>query len=337
LGYLGLVYDQAFIMKEFSTVEDAVLSPYMDLIEAAVVSMDSVIAITSKPGVSFVLPDNYINGKSYSSEELRKLSYSFAARFLTYAPRTAVENEAVDWQRVLNYANKGIEEDLAPYVDDATWLSWFRHYTVRPGWARIDCRIINLMDPTYPYRFPDDGINPEPARSADKRLELDFSFNAQNNMKPERGYYHYSNYEYVRYPLSISTSTGDSPDFIVAENDLIRAEAMARLGDIPGAVQIINAGSRVLRGELPSLAEDISLDEFLEALFYERDIELIQTGFGIAFFDMRRRDMLQFGTMLHFPIPGKELMVMSMPVYTFGGVGNADGINTSNGGWFPEK
>jgi len=75
----------------------------------------------------------------------------------------------------------------------------------------------------------------------------------------------------------------------------------------------------------------------LKAIFYERDIELIQTGFGIAFFDMRRRDMLQPGTLLHFPIPAKELMVMNMPLYTFGGVANADGINTSNGGWFPNK
>ena len=72
-------------------------------------------------------------------------------------------------------------------------------------------------------------------------------------------------------------------------------------------------------------------------MFYERDIELIMTGFGIAFFDMRRRDMLQTGTMLHFPIPAKELMLLGETVYTFGGVANADGINTSDGGWFPEK
>jgi hypothetical protein len=85
------------------------------------------------------------------------------------------------------------------------------------------------------------------------------------------------------------------------------------------------------------LNANITKEEALEAIFYERDIELIQAGFGIAFFDMRRRDMLQYGTMLHFPIPAKELMVMVMPTYTFGGEANADGINTSNGGWFPEE
>jgi hypothetical protein len=193
------------------------------------------------------------------------------------------------------------------------------------------------MDSNYPYRFPDSGQNPPNASSADTRLNTDFTFSSNNNMKPERGYYHYSNYEYTRYPYAITTYTIEVPDFLVTENELIKAEALANLGDITGAVQIINAGSRVTRGNLDELADNITKEELLDALFYERDIELIQTGFGIAFFDMRRRDMLQTGTLLHFPIPGKELMVMELPEYTFGGVSNADGINTSNGGWFPEK
>ncbi len=337
LGYLGLVYDQAYIMKQYSNPNTETLSPYMDVIEAAIVSLDSVVVICNRPGVSFTLPDNYINGSLYSDVELVKMAKSFAARLLVYAPRNATENEQIDWNRVLAYANAGIETDLAPYMDGSTWTSWFRYYTVRPGWARIDCRIINLIDHNYPWRFPDDGQNPSAAYPHDQRLNTDFVFSAQNNMKPERGYYHYSNYEYVRYPLSITTSTGLSPDFLVSENDLFRAEALVNTGDIAGAVQILNSGARVLRGELSPLAQDISKEDALKAIFYERDIELIQTGFGIAFFDMRRRNMLQEGTLLHFPIPAKELMVMDLPVYTFGGVGSADGVNTSNGGWFPTE
>ena len=337
LGYLGLVYDKAFIMKEYTDFNTVTTSPYMDVIEAAIVSLDSVVKICNKPGVSFILPVNYINGSEYSNDELEELANSFATRFLVYAPRNKAENDQIDWNRVLTYANDGLTKDLAPYMDGSNWNSWFRHYTVRPGWARIDCRIINLMDPNYPWRFPDNGQNPQQADSDDKRFDIDFVYSAQNNMKPERGYYHYSNYEYVRYPLSISTNTGESPDYLVAENDLFRAEALTNLGDIAGAVQLINEGTRVTRGDLVPLNENISREELLEAIYYERDIELIQTGFGIAFFDMRRRDMLQYGTMLHFPIPGKDLMAMELPEYTFGGEANAEGINTSNGGWFPEK
>jgi len=337
LGYIGLVYDKAFIVKEPEGYENIPFSPYMDVIEAAVVSLDSVIAICNRPEVSFELPDNYINGEVYDKNDIKELANSFAARFLIYAPRNKAENAQTDWNRVLSYASNGITHDLAPYMDGAAWRSWFRHYTVRPGWARIDCRIIHLIDPDYPWRYPDDGHNPEAAFPYDDRLNTDFHRNTANNMKPERGYYHYGDYEYVRYPLSITTNTGPSPDFLVTENDLIRAEALAELGNIVEAVQIVNAGSRVTRGGLDPLNENISKEELLEAIFYERDIELIQTGFGIAFFDMRRRDMLQYGTLLHFPIPGKELMTLQMPYYTFGGEANADGINTSNGGWFPEK
>ena len=110
---------------------------------------------------------------------------------------------------------------------------------------------------------------------------------------------------------------------------------MFHTGNKSGAISIINSGTRVNRGELDELSNGISDNDFLKALFYERDIELIMTGFGLSFFDMRRRDMLQEGTMLHFPIPAEQLELINISLYTFGGVANADGVNTSNGGWMP--
>lgn len=335
LGHLGLVYDQVYIVTETTDVQTVLPSPYQDVMQAAIASLNKSIEISRNN--NFTIPDNWINGTEYSSTELAELASGFAARFLVYGARNKTENNQINWSNVLEYANNAIERDLAPYMDDVIWKSWFRYYTVRPGWARIDARIINLMDDRYPWRFPDDGIAPPPAQGDDKRLETDFTFNSVNNMKPERGYYHFSNYEYTRYPYSITTHTGEVVEFSVTEIDLIKAEAYAEMGDLGQAIQIINDGTRTTRGELPLLSPDSDKEKVLEAVFYERDIELIQTGFGIAFFDMRRRDMLQTGTMLHFPIPAKELMVMQMPIYTFGGEYNADGINTSNGGWFPDN
>ncbi len=335
MGYLSMVYDKVYIVDENTNTTDIPVSGYREGTEEALKSLDKCIEICNAN--NFTVPDDWINGSSYSSSELAQLANSFAARFLVYMPRTKAENDQTDWNRVLNYANNGIQRPLSPYMDNSTWISWFRIYTVRPGWARIDCRIINLMDPRYPWRFPDDGHNPSKPQSDDKRLQTDFKYNSVNNMKPERGYYHFSNYEYTRYPYAISTRIGEVTDFSVAENDLIKAEANARLGNLTEAINIVNNGSRTQRGLLPPLSSNTNINNLLKAIFYERDIELIQTGFGIAFFDMRRRDMLQPGTLLHFPIPAKELMVMNMPLYTFGGVANADGINTSNGGWFPNK
>lgn len=336
LGYMGLTYDRTFIMTDTVTKPKLIsLSPYDEVVEAALHSLDSVKALTDD--YYFVIPETWINGHNYSSIELAELANSFSARFLIFQARNRADNEAVDWPRIRDLLEDGMQKDLLITTDNVTWHSYFRRYTVPEDWARIDCRIINLMDPRYPYRFPEDGTNPPRASSSDRRLDAYFTYIGSHDMKPERGYYHYSNYDFRRYDYAVTTWTGDVVDFQRYESELIRAEALARTNDISGAVEIINDGPRTTVGMLPDLATDISLEELLEVIFYERDIELIQTGFGNAFFDMRRRDMLQEGTMLHFPIPGKELDVMEMERYSFGGVTSADGVNTSNGGWFPEE
>lgn len=336
LGYIGLVYDKGFILTEDTDLGvDLSTSTYQEMLSQAVVSLDKCIEVCENS--SFTIKDSWINGTTYTSEELGRLASSFAARLLVYGSRNKQENDLVDWTKVLNYANNGVQRDLAPYMNNTNWKCWYKYYTVRPGWARIDNRIINMMDERYPWRFPDDGVPPSKAQSDDARFKTDFKYVSTNNMKPERGYYHFSNYEYCRTQYAITEHEGEVVAFSVSENDLFRAEANVELGNLSEAINIINAGSRVSRGALAPLSANTSKEKLLKTLFYERDIDLIQTGFGIAFFDMRRRDMLQTGTMLHFPIPAKDLMVLGMPEYTFGGLSNADGENVSNGGWFPVK
>lgn len=335
LGYLGLTYDKAYIMLEDTDPETVMPSPYKDVVQAAIVSLKNAIDICEAN--EFTIPSDWINGSEYNQDEFAQLAHSFIARFMVQAARNITENSQTNWNDVLLHAEKGIQRNLEVYMDGTTWKNWFMHYTIRPGWAKIDLRVINLMDNTYPSHYPEDGIAPDPkAVSVDARLESDFNYNESINMKPERGYYHYSNYEYSRYDYEYvsGVTTGDLVDFYVTENELMKAEALMHLGRKSEAVTIINAGTRATRGGLPDLSSMMPDDMIYDAIFYERDIELIMTGFGIAFFDMRRRDMLQKGTPLHLPIPGTQLMIMSQDIYTFGGVDAADGINTSNGGWF---
>jgi len=334
LGYLALTYDQAFIVTEHTDVLSVELSPYQEVMDSALVCLQKAADIAEAN--SFTIPDSWINGFEYSNDELEQLSYSYMARFLVQLSRTKAQNELVDWALVLDYAEKGIEKSLLVHMDDINWTNWFYNYTIQPGWALIDCRILNLLDKNYPERYPEDGTSPGAIRSDDSRSETDFNYISVINMRPERGYYHFSNYEYKRYDYHYETGVteADLPDFWVAENDLLKAEALVHLERSAEAVSILNAGTRNTRGNLGNLSEDSSDSVVLEAIFYERDIELIHSGFGMAFFDMRRRDMLQIGTLLHFPIPAQELMLQEKDIYTYGGVANADGINTSNGGWY---
>jgi len=337
LGSLGLVFDKSFVVKEDMSPEvlaNLKISDYSAVVDSAIVSLEKCIKISDEN--EFLIDDNWISGMEYTNAELSQLAHSIIARLMVYKARNKTQNDQTDWAKVLEHANNGIQKSLAPYIDNTTWVNGFFYYTVaRDNWARIDARIINLMDNSYPYHI-ESTINPGEATSNDARLLKDFHYNPICGFHADRGYYYLSYYEYTRYPYTFDNAD-NVVEFSVAENELIKAEAMFRTGDKAGAISVINAGTRTTRGELAPLSSSISDEDLLKAIFYERDIELICTGFGIAYYDMRRRDMLQYGTMLHFPLPAKDLSVMGIPEYTFGGVENADGINTSNGGWFPSK
>jgi starch-binding outer membrane protein, SusD/RagB family len=183
-------------------------------------------------------------------------------------------------------------------------------------------------------------LQPGEARSIDKRFGVDFMFFASNDFSPERGGWHFSHYRHSRYDFPASTSEegfgmgesrGPLRELRAYDNELMKAEAMARTGNVGGAKAILNDPNlpRKKRGEMPDVTADADV---LKAIFYERYVELFHNGYLISFCDMRRTDELQQGTPLHYPVPGRELLALGFELYTFGGYGNADGINTSDGG-----
>lgn len=334
MGYVALVYNQGFIVDETVNLESDEIPavPYDELSTAAIAKLDLAIAICNAN--TFDVPSAWIPGMTWTNVELGKLANSFAARLLMNTSRNAAQNAAIDWARVKAYAEKGIDFDFAPLADDINWYSLYQTYSVYGGWGQVDMRIINMMDSDMPAYFPesmsfDDLPNEGEASSDDARLLSDFEYLNSCPFRPERGSYHFSSYRYARLDQYLATWTEPMPEMRKAENDLMLAEAKLMLGDAAGAAAIVNAGTRVTRGGLaPVDAAGVGA-----AIKYERTIELFLTGFGLEFFDMRRSDMLQKGTPLHFPIPQQQLDVMQMENYTFGGEANADGINTSNGGW----
>ncbi|MCD8541041.1 MAG: RagB/SusD family nutrient uptake outer membrane protein [Leadbetterella sp.] len=114
---------------------------------------------------------------------------------------------------------------------------------------------------------------------------------------------------------------------------MLRAEARVYLGDLGGAAEIINASTRKTRGQMADVADN--KEDLIQAIHHERHVELYTVRCGIQFFEMRKLDLLQKGTFLHFPLPARILQVFGAPepFYTFGTVAKADGIGTSNGGW----
>lgn len=339
-GYLGLLFDQATIVDVNTPLPAKDFSSYPEVVDFALASLDSAIAVSDRN--SFTLPDGFIRGYAITSSDLAAIASGYAARILISSPRNGLDNLRNDWDKIEYYAKHAWTQDLAPDTDNQDWRDETKKNGAFPEWAAVDLRIMHLMDTHYPARWPadnvswntDNGIAPDSAyfQSDDARAATDFQW--VGDFKPELPYYLNSLYRLSRYDDWLASFQGPSPELTVTETDLIRAEAAVMLNRPADAIAIINNGTRTQRGMLQPL--DAGADNFtiLSAIFYERDIELMFTGTGISFFDMRRRDMLQTGTPLHFPVPATDLELLEMNVYTFGGVENADGVNTSSGGWF---
>ena len=341
-GYLGLIFDQDNIIKWDTDLETLTLSPWQDLINASLELLDQAITLCAEN--TFTVPENWMAGDIYTSDELGALANSYAARILAYSSRNKAHNEAIDWSKVLSYAQNGIEKPLSPLLgSNYDWYDMYMVYQIYPGWGRVDHRIINIMDNDYPSRWPNDnvswntpdGLDPEEATSDDARLGTDFGYLADQGFKPERGFYHFSHYRLSRYDDVIAQvwyGNKNKPSFLVWEIKMLEAEALVRTGNVAGAVAILNDpdGARKTRGGLADVTATDAATVLLR-IFDEKDVELITTGVGIGFFDMRRRDRLQSGTILHFPVPATELEIVQVPVYTIGGT--PDGENVSMGSW----
>jgi hypothetical protein len=124
----------------------------------------------------------------------------------------------------------------------------------------------------------------------------------------------------------------------VAEMDLTIAEGLLRTGaPLQQVCDLINK-TRVTRGQLPPVTTAMSSNEIFKWLQYEKMIETFSTAGGLPWFDRRGwlahdrvysspggpkagETQLAPGTLIHFPVPGRELEILQMANYTFGGVG----------------
>lgn len=331
---LGMYFDQANIINETTDLSALEFAPYNEVSAAALGYFESAIATIDATG-AFTLPDGFMRGVNLTSTELKELANFMAARVMILSPRNKTENAAVDWAKVKSFAQNGMDWDLE-INSGPGWWNDFPARTGDEGWMRIDHRIMNMFDHTYPSRWPMDNWPADPGdvvTTSDARFASDFTYKASVPFKPDRGYYHFSHYYFSRYNEWAVTQEGFTPNQTGWENSLMEAEAEARGGNLGNAIAILNDadGHRKTRGGLPDIAGSATLSEVLEFIFYERDIDLLGTWSGTSFCDMRRRDMLQRGTILHFPVPGAELEITGQPFYTI--QGTPDGVNIAMEGW----
>jgi|SRR5690625_44958 len=348
LGYIGLMYDKGFIAFEDADFEDPAtldLHPYEEVIAAAVEKMQEAAEISLQE--EFTIPNYWVNGITLSNEDLAKLAHSFAARFLVYSARYPEDREDVDWERVIYHVDNGITEDFilehnreeleSPNYKRRIQNNAFNGFFADNwflGRADVSNNFQEWLDTPLEDRrrfhitTPDRRLTGEEPDSRGKY----FTYRATHNFRDERGTWRQSYYQFRRW----NGAWRDAPTLLMSvdEMNLLKAEALARLGRLDEAAELTNL-TRVENGELPPVtAEGVPVSEdcvprthegvcedLLGAIMWERMIETTGLESPLDWMDNRGWGVLQPGTFVHLPIPGRELEMLQIPIYSFGGVG----------------
>jgi hypothetical protein len=348
LGNIGLMYDQGFVADETTPAEElGALEPvpYPDVIEFAAGKLEAA-AVLATQG-SFEIPYVWMNNIVRNERDLARLAHSQIARLLVYSARSPEERNEVDWNRVLHHLDQGIVQDVTADHQSGDLgnsnfkrrISWdvFGGYRAWPGlvgkadvsgnyqdWLATPLQDRRRFQVTTPDRRIT-GATPD----SDGKY---YRYLTTNPFRDERGTWRQSHYQYYRWGgewqnAELTIMTAD-------EMNLLRAEAYLRTNRPQQAAELINL-TRVGNGELPPVTadgvpqaadcvprnDDGSCMDLMGALWWERMIEVTGMESPRDWADQRGFGMLEEGTFLHLPIPGRELETLGMSMYTFGGVG----------------
>jgi hypothetical protein len=231
-----------------------------------------------------------------------------------------------------------------------------RHRTTTPGdFMRVDYMVVGPADQSDRFRnwynTPWSDRNPFiMVNVQDKRIISSPTANctnAQANALATEGIYmgchtatvfaaargtgQRSFYYYHRLGRQTAWDTGPLLIMTVDEMRLLKAEALIRLNRAQEAVDLINV-TRVANGGLPPVTidgppvENCTPRKFngqcgslWDALRYEKKMELIGVDAGVAHWDARGWGAMVEGTPIHYPMPGNELALLGIQMYTTGG------------------
>ncbi|MCI0432924.1 MAG: hypothetical protein L0271_04645 [Gemmatimonadetes bacterium] len=350
-GYAALHFDRMFIFTEDMDLEttEFELVDYKAGMTEAIRMMDQ--AIAEMGTGTFMLEPHWIPfGTTITNTNLAKIANSYVARMMASVARTPEERAAVNWNEVLNRISKGVTSDFGIILDNTIWGEHYKFQMQRFDWYRSDSRMVGPSDISGAYQnwlsTPVQDRVDFDMNSLDKRVQgdgvgkngTDFSYRRPQNHRADRGTYHFSRYHWTRLFYIRQTNIGWDPLLTVDEMNLLKAEALIRTGKPDEAVALINA-TRVSRGGLPPVTvngvvgqadcvpkkiDDVNAGcaNLMETLQYEKRIETYAQAAGLAFWDARGWGILIPGTVLHLPIPARELETLGLAQYTFGGVGN---------------
>lgn len=355
-GYIALQFDQALIVDEhtdLAAVDVTNYRPYTEVAAQAIAELDEAIAIAQANDFTIPGDAGWISGFAMDNEELIRLANSYAARFIAYMPRTRAERDAADWAEVLRRTEGGMTRDFAPQgivdviVSDSRRILSRVRTGPRSDHVRPDIMVYGQADTSGAWQAwlaqPLAQRTPIRIWTPDRRIQgiatttapgSYIGYQASNIWSIDRGTYLRSYYYYHRLGTGDSWYLGPQVTLTVDELRLLRAEALIRLGRAAEAVPLINV-TRQQNGMLPPVTiagppdangcvpqkVNGTCGSLWDALRHEWDIEMLGVEGGVAFYNRRGWQALPENTPLQFPVPGRELETIGLPLYSFGGGG----------------
>ena len=348
--YVGLMIDSGFVTDENTDADTFVyeLKPYPELIAHGIAQLEEAIAEAKAAPTNFTLPATWINDQTYSRDDLVRFMTSYIVRGRVYGARNPAERAAVDWTRVLALLDQGLTATRALQVqavltNSNTWSTNVQRTQLQTN-ARVDYRLIGPADTSGNYQrwlaaplgerrdfqilTPDRRIH---AASGPTAAGTIFGYLATQTMSSALGTYMHSRYRGIKWGTTYY-QTGLIQTMNATEMDFIRAEALYRLGRRAEAATIINK-TRVANGKLPEVTidgpppgsacvpkkDDGTCGDLWDALMYEKRIETFGLEPLIPFADRRGWGLMLKGSLIQFPVTGRELQTLGKPVYTYGG------------------
>ncbi|NNE71936.1 MAG: hypothetical protein HKN29_16445 [Rhodothermales bacterium] len=361
-GNIAMRFDKGYLLTTpVETVQELPqLVAYTEILQAAIADLEEAQLLAST-GSPFTLPFNWMNVEM-DNVEFAALARAYMMRYLANSARDPNERALADWGRILTLFEDRIGQDFAPLGNDngdIVWLDAMKFYgQEHRTWARADYRTIGPADESGGYQAwletPVQDRNLYSGfDSSDRRIVgpggpedsgTDFLYVGVAGPFPSsRGTYHYSSHTHQRYAYyQENNSNGAMPTLLVAELDLLRAEALLRTGGDPAVIAELINRTRVVRGQLEAAtgASPIGSPEDPQShlpsaslwsmLKHEMRIETFATAGGLAYYLDRGWGDLVSGTPVHFPVPPTQLEVLFEANYTFGGVG---GIGSAPKRW----
>ncbi|WP_420125125.1 hypothetical protein [Longimicrobium sp.] len=356
-GLLALTYDQAFVYDQGVDPVKLTLQPYNEVMTEALAQLDSAAALAAAN--DFTIPATWFGNVGMTRATFIRTINGYQAFLRASVARTPAQRNAVNWAAVIADVDASFPcpgsatcENLTIDADPSVWIHGTHYYmgfAMQSGaWAQVSNFVHGMADQSGGYqtwlnkqvlsrtpflivtpdlRFPQGATATAQAQNPGRYLLYG---GTRGHLRSDRGTWRWSMYRDYR----LDNTPGDQgPSILLSGRDLrlLKAEGLFRAGQLQAAADIINE-TRVHNGLSAATAAGLNTScvprlpggqcgGLFEMLKWEKRMENYHHNFGAWYFDSRGWGDLYRGTFLHFPVPARELQVLGLPLYTFGGPG----------------